>query len=296
MATIDGIVTIGPSATPGEATVLLFNEPGDTIIASTTSNSSTGVYSFTGLPEGVQYRVVVMGAGVYRSRAYGPCVVSDPYWAQVVTLLHLNGADASTTFTDECGKAWSSSGNAQLDTAKFKFPSAALLLDGSGDFISTPDHADWSFGSGDFTVEAFIRFNALVAGSAVFAGHYNITGNQREWLFWHDITNGLLSFTYSVDGSADPAIQHAWSPVVDTWYHVAVSRVGNTMYLFVDGALIGSSAFNFALFASSATLSVGHANTSANALNGLIDEFRITKGVGRYSAAFTAPISPYSNS
>lgn len=294
MATINGTVTIGVSETPGKATVLLFNESGDTLVATTTSDPSTGTYAFTGVPDGMQYRIVVLGDNEYRSRAYGPCIVGDPYWNQVVTLLHLDGTDGAISFTDERSKTWSASGNAQIDESQSKFGVSSLLLDGTGDLISTADHSDWSFASGNFTVECFVRFNAL-SGSAVFAGHYNITGNQREWLFWHDVTNGLLSFTYSTDGSSAPAIQHAWSPVVNTWYHVAVSRVGNTLYLFVDGALIGSSSFNFTLFGSSASLTVGHANTSALALNGWIDEFRITKGVGRYSAAFTAPISPFSN-
>lgn len=72
MADINGIVTIGSSETPGEATVLLLNEAGDTIVASTTSSASTGAYSFTGLASGTYY-VVVMGGGSYRGRAYGPC-------------------------------------------------------------------------------------------------------------------------------------------------------------------------------------------------------------------------------
>lgn len=295
MATINGVVTIGVSETPGAATVCLFNEPGNVLVATTTSNASTGAYSFTGVPDGLQYRVVVLGDNVYRSRAYGPCVVGDPYWNQVVTLLHLNGTDGAISFTDEKGKTWSASGNAQIDEAQAKFGVSSLIVDGSGDLISTGDHADWSFGSGDFTVEGFFRFNSLSAGSAVFAGHWSTTGNQREWLLWYDITNDLLSFSYSVDGSSAPSIQHAWVPNVNTWYHVAASRVGNTLYLFVDGALIGSSAFNFTLFGSSASLTVGHANTTALALNGWVDEFRVTKGVGRYSAAFAAPISPFSN-
>lgn len=44
--------------------------------------------------------------------------VDDGY---TVVLLHMNGTDASTTFTDESGKTWTAGGNAQIDTAQSKF-------------------------------------------------------------------------------------------------------------------------------------------------------------------------------
>jgi hypothetical protein len=72
MADISGIVTLGITETPGATPVLLLNDAGDTIVASTTSHATTGAYSFTGLPGGVTYRVAVMGKGKWRSRVYGP--------------------------------------------------------------------------------------------------------------------------------------------------------------------------------------------------------------------------------
>jgi hypothetical protein len=76
MATIDGIVTLSDLETPGEATVLLLNEAGTTLVASTTSDPVTGEYSFTGLAGSTTFYVVVMGDGVYRSKVYGPCTTA----------------------------------------------------------------------------------------------------------------------------------------------------------------------------------------------------------------------------
>lgn len=84
-----------------------------------------------------------------------------------VSLLHFDEADGSTytkdsaanwsmdgatQFYDESGKVWTASGNAQLDTAQYKW-TASGLFDGDGDYISTPDHDDFAFGSGDFTID-----------------------------------------------------------------------------------------------------------------------------------------------
>lgn len=87
--------------------------------------------------------------------------VDDSY---TVSLLHMNGVDGSTTFTDESGKSWTAKGNAQIDTAGSRFGGASALFDGSGDYMELPDHEDFNVGSGDFTVDFWFRKNANGTG------------------------------------------------------------------------------------------------------------------------------------
>src|SRR5690554_1699309 len=86
----------------------------------------------------------------------------DPYFASVVLLLHGDGTDGSTTITDNSGSAHSPTvnGNSQIDTAESQFGGASVLFDGSGDYLEYADSADWDFGTGDFTVEFWMRRNA----------------------------------------------------------------------------------------------------------------------------------------
>ena len=72
-------------------------------------------------------------------------------------LIHCDGADASTTFTDESGKTITTVGNAQVDTAYKVFGTGSLLLDGTGDALTLDDSEDWNFGSGDFTVDFRVK-------------------------------------------------------------------------------------------------------------------------------------------
>lgn len=63
------------------------------------------------------------------------------------SLLHMNGVDASTTFTDTASggtHTWTASGNAQIDTAQSKFGGASGLFDGNGDYIWSADCPDWA--------------------------------------------------------------------------------------------------------------------------------------------------------
>ena len=70
------------------------------------------------------------------------------------------------------------------------------------------------------------------------------------------------------------------------FHHIAVTRVGTTLRGFVDGILFGSTTINVTLQAGSVgeTMYVAY-RTAPMAANG----FRITKGVGRYTADFTPP-------
>src|SRR3990167_5305793 len=86
-----------------------------------------------------------------------------------VLMLHMDGTDGATTFTDSSdnAKTMTAVGNAQIDTAQSKFGGASGLFDGTGDWLTTPDSTDWDLGTGDFTIDFWIRFSS-VANARVF--------------------------------------------------------------------------------------------------------------------------------
>src|SRR5690606_36671645 len=77
-----------------------------------------------------------------------------------VSMLHMDGVDGATTFIDETGKAWTTHGNAQIDTEQYQFNGASALFDGTGDYIRTPSHGNFNFGNGNFTIDAWVRLNS----------------------------------------------------------------------------------------------------------------------------------------
>ena len=100
--------------------------------------------------------------------------------SSAVEVFHADGADASTTFTDlDCDgngvKALTAQGNAQVDTAQFKFgPSqdgraGSALLDGTSDGVSAADSPDFDFTGGVWTVDCWARFNSLAATGILFS-------------------------------------------------------------------------------------------------------------------------------
>jgi hypothetical protein len=70
-------------------------------------------------------------------------------------MLHCNGADMSTTFTDDSfsARTVTANDNAQINTAQYKFGLASGIFDGSGDFLSIVNSSDFNFNSNDFTID-----------------------------------------------------------------------------------------------------------------------------------------------
>jgi hypothetical protein len=222
--------------------------------------------------------------------------IEDPHWSSVKLLLKCNGADASTTFTDSSPtpKTMTASGNAQIDTAQSKFGGASGLFDGTGDYLSTPDSADWDFSNGNFTIEAWVRLSVLPGADGLSDTIVSQrTSTTSQYAFAFQIDNNGLTFRYTTGGTSAIALSVSMgsSFALSTWYHVAVSRNGSSVNFFVDGTLIGTASIGTdTIFASTALLYVGSGGTTTpNYFTGWIDDLRITKGVARYTGSFLAP-------
>ena len=229
---------------------------------------------------------------VYLQTLRGDWSGNDPDFASVVVLLHFNGVDASTAFTDGKGHTFTANGNAQIDTAQSLFGGASGLFDGSEDYLSTPNHADFNFGTGDFCIETAVRFNTLPSNSIVsLASTYQNSTNGWSVQYRTDVGEGnRLTF-----GVGDARNNFAWSPSINTWYRVAISRAGTSLRAFVDGIQIGSTIANSSNLTSTAALWVGALNFGGGIqfFNGWLDELRITKGVARYTANYTVATGPF---
>lgn len=231
-------------------------------------------------------------------RPSGSAGPSDPFWNNVVLLLHCDGSNASTTFTDSSSsnKTATANGNAQITTTNPKFGSGAYLGDGNGDSITFVDSDDWHFGSGDWTVEFWLNLtNNAGAGKQIIAQRNSAV--FCPWLL--QTNNGILQAWLSLNntswtGGSSPTII---GPTITAgqWYHIALCRGGSSVRLFVDGTQVGST-YNISTnsFTNSATvMNIG--GYSLNSTNGRVDEVRITKGVARYTSNFTAPTEAFPN-
>lgn len=224
-------------------------------------------------------------------------------FANVKLLLHGNGVDASTTITDQIGHTMTARGNAQIDTAQSVFGGASILFDGTGDVVDTPDSNDFTLGASDFTLEARIRFaSGANTNGRTFLSHYDTLSNNRGWIWYYQ--NSGLEFVYNTNGTSSPgnvALNAAWAPADQTWYAIMTCRIGNTLYHFVDGTLIGTGSMTgVTVFNPVAEeLRVGARASAGSAVDfmaGWMDEVRLTVGTGRSAVSYAVDTSAFPDS
>ena len=215
--------------------------------------------------------------------------------AATVLLLHCDGANLSTTITDDSPTphTCTATGNAKLKTDQKKFGTAGCYFDGTGDYISVPDSADFNFGSAVFTIDFWVRFDDVAADHGFCQQYENAT---NYFNLWWDQSDGELKLNLVDDGTTI-TLESAWVPVADTWYHVAVIRgwgsVTNSFALTINGAVIGTATDTDSWSDFAAAFLVGVSTNATVLLRGYIDEFRVSKGSARWTAAFTPPTRQY---
>ncbi len=240
--------------------------------------------------------------GLVAASAYAQSVIVsqayDPHYANVSLLLHCDGADGSTTFTDNGpgAKTVSATGGANVKTSSAKFGTGGCLLDVTGDYLSVPASSDFAFGTGDFTVEFWIKTSD--SGESVIVDQFSSGSTFSSWQL--NVKSGVLSWYRRLAGGASSYLLSGSTTVSDNaWHHIAVNRASNTLRFFVDGVADGSVTDAADYATSVVNLGIGaqvYSRNSAYDLAASLDDIRVTKGVARYTGNFTPPTEAFPNS
>ena len=216
---------------------------------------------------------------------------SVPYTSDANTklLLHFDGdvSDSAHVVTVN--------GDPQLSATTAKFD-GSMYFDGNGDYLSIPTSNDFSFGSGDFTVDFWIRFISPTDLITPIIGQMEDGSNR-----WHFVLNnntgvneGLLLFSTYSSGANMIVEAGSWFPNADTWYHIALVRSGGIIKIYVNGESQALSINNNPdeSINIDSDLYIGDRGFDEFG-NIYVDEFRISKGIARWTSNFTPESGPY---
>lgn len=206
-------------------------------------------------------------------------------------LLHCNGVDQSTTFIDSSSSAHTITtlDNAKIITAQKKFGTGSGFLNSTSPFfaggLGISPHSDFNFGTGDWTVDFWMRLESVASNNHIFSFKIS-AATYCEW----NCNADALTLYRPGKGILDTG---DLSLSANTWYHVAFVRSGNTFYVFLNGILKDSDTdtYNFPL---PTDITIGRrATQSTSRFYGQIDEFRVSKGIARWTSGFTPPTEEY---
>jgi hypothetical protein len=230
-----------------------------------------------------------------------PLILPDPYFEYVTMLLPGDGTNGAqnNTFLDSSTNNFTITRNGNTSQGTFApFGSNwGNYFDGTGDWLSSPTNSAFEFGSGNFTIEYWFYVDRIPSGSAV--GLLSKRADESIYAPFNMFLSagGVLNLYMSTSGSnweVGPLSTTALA--TGTWYHVAVTRSSNTVYMFLNGTSVGSTGtLSGALVTNSAALTIGansESPASTTRLNGYISNLRFVKGTALYTANFTVPTAP----
>ena len=229
----------------------------------------------------------------------------DAHFPKVEALLPFDGTNGATSTTDlsDRGNTVTFGGDAEISTAQSKFGGSSLSLDGNGDYVDLPQATN-QLVSEDFTIEFWFRINSGAGSETIgLFGSYYTTPSGKGMIMASSATYNQVYFQWHY-GASDWAYLNQTQGTRtalsnNTWYHVAVTRSGSTWRLFLNGTQEDSVTQSSYITDSGSTTRLGNYGPSATAsdgLNGYIEDFRITRGVARYTSNFTAPTSAHPTS
>lgn len=246
--------------------------------------------SSTNFSTGVMTDTEISGSGSGASVQLIPRVYDN--LADTKLLLHGDGTGATLVDSSLSNKTMTASGDATQSTTKFKFGSKSIYLDGSGDYFSTPNSSDFEFGTGDFTVEAWVN-TAQSAGNQVVVGQF-IGSNNGSWGLKTGVNGNQVGFSYGNGGFVNIGTGVAIND--NNWHHIAVVRVGAVVTIYIDGINRASSNIGAGQIIgfNSSPLRIGYNQWDNQYVQGYIDEVRVSKGIARWTSNFTPPSGKYS--
>ena len=160
--------------------------------------------------------------------------------------------------------------------------------------VASGDSVDIS--AGDFTVEGWWYPTTLTGGPPylpVFfiydAGAGGAGGDPIAVVL--DQANQRLLSASNCFGTAIP-VGAIGSIPFNTWNHFALVMISNHFVAYVNGVATGAPLAVTRSSLVSSLLSIGGTHFGPS-YGGFADEFRVTKGVGRYTSNFTPPTAPF---
>jgi len=255
-----------------------------------------GSFPVVGFLSGVRF---VKGTAVYSGSTY--TVPTAPPTAITNTSLLLNYTNAGI-YDATSKNDLETVGNAQISTTQSKFGGSSMYFDGTGDWLLAPNNAIYDFGTGDFTIEFWARFDSVGSFIYFITEGTGINGAPNlKTAGWSVIYTSPNLQLQRYDGSTQTIYSFAWTPATGTWYHVAMSRYASSLRCFINGSQIGTTqtstdSFNRINTTDPLTIGTGVSGGSPGAnysFNGYMQDIRLTKGIARYTSNFTPPTTAF---
>jgi hypothetical protein len=253
---------------------------------------ATSTWNFSGYMTDAR---VVKGTAVYTSAFTPPTAPLTAITNTSLLTAQYNGGSDNSEFRDSSQNNFliTRNGNATQGTFTPYGSNWSNYFDGSGDYLTFPNNTVFNFSTGDFTVECWLYrtgtgsgtniYESLIGGNESTPNYWNLYVNSsNNTIVWYGNDNTLRSTSNTITNNF--------------WNHVAVSRSGSTLKIFINGVQGYSATVTTSYSLGSAGGRIGYDGPSTSTgnkyFNGYISNARVVKGTAVYTSNFTPSATP----
>lgn len=224
--------------------------------------------------------------------------------SDVKLLLHMDGANGGTTFTDSStfARTVTPNGSVTTSTTQFKFGTASALFTGAVQVqnLTVPHSTDFNLGTSNFNVNMWFYTNDIGVGNEILICKRNNAADSDEGFITIIRVGSQLQLYATSNGTSWNV---ASGKVIGTltlnaWHFVEVYRNGSNWYLSLNGT---QSAANFTSAASlygsnTDDMGIGGVLTqNSQTFTGYIEEVYVSIGGATtgHTTNFTPPTAPW---
>jgi len=233
----------------------------------------------------------VKGTAVYTAEFTPP---TAPLTAVTNTKLLVQSTDAGIIDKSQTTKKVQLFADTKSSTAQYKFLSSSIYFDGTGDYLKTSSSGNF-LAEGPWTQEMWLRLAGTGAGQQIgpafgggTAGWNSSTGHQ--WLLYTHSSAGFVAQYYGTNNTHNTITIASSAPfTANTWHHWAISWDGTTLRFFMDGTSVHTTTSFIPNTMTATHTELGRMPDNSYYSQAYYSDVRITKGLARYTANFTAP-------
>lgn len=233
---------------------------------------------------------------------------TDPYYSDVILLLHFDGENQGTAIVDNgpLNNAMAVTGTSVMSADEYRFPPTSLLTratnNGCVHLASGTPTPNMYFGNQEFTVEFWMRPTSTPGGGRFIFNSSSGNADTQCGVYF-DVAHGWLTVILVEVGGSTVVANWTTPPTVDEWTFVQIRRRNaaapeyDYLEIGVNGAAISDPPgliFLGQTLIPATDYTVGGINVTTGAcFPGFVDDFRLTVGVAR---EFDLPTEPFPNS
>ena len=212
-------------------------------------------------------------------------VQNSNYTTSLITTDGSTGNNTAFVDSSTNGATITASGDPKLTTySPYRDGGYSVKIDSTGnDWIYANSHSDFNFGTGDFTVEFWMKSQKSDQWLLLIDQQYQAQGIS----IWINPTNQLVYYP----NSSTPALTSQALPMTD-WIHVALVRSSGTTKFYVNGVWNSTSYSDSQNFNTNLPIKIGSDyNQGPYGYIGYFRDVRVTN-TAVYSSDFTPPTEP----